>query len=237
VLPPTALADMVAGLYGAYATMIAPREVEAKGGTGQVIDLSLLEPMHSVVGADAAAFKAFGGIPRRQGSRSNITSPRNVFRTRDGRWICISGSMQSMAERLYAAVGVPDMTKDARFANNSARLANNVEAERPIGEFVARHDCAECLAVFEAAEVTAAPIYDIEQFVADPHVQERQIIVDVADDEIGSLTMHNVIPRLSATPGVLRRPAPKLGEHTAEILARVGIGDADLAELRCKRIV
>jgi len=237
VLPPTALADMVAGLYGAYATMIALREAETKGGTGQVIDLSLLEPMHSVVGADAAAFKAFGSIPRRQGSRSNITSPRNVYRTGDDRWISISGSMQSMAERLYAAVGVPDMTKDARFANNSARLANNAEAERPIREFIAGHSCAECLAIFEAADVTAAPIYDIGQFVADTHVQQRQIIVDVPDDEIGSVSMHNVIPRLSATPGALRRPAPKLGEHTAEILARVGIADADLAELRCERIV
>jgi crotonobetainyl-CoA:carnitine CoA-transferase CaiB-like acyl-CoA transferase len=110
-------------------------------------------------------------------------------------------------------------------------------AERPIREFIARHDCAECLAIFEAAEVTAAPIYDIEQFVADPHVQERQIIVDVPDDEIGSVTMHNVIPRLSATPGALRRPAPKLGEHTAEILVRVGIGDAEFAALRSERIV
>ena len=82
--------------------MIAPREVAAKGGTDQVIDLSLLEPMHSVVGADAAAFKAFGAIPRRQGSRSNITSPRNVYRTRDDRWISISGSMQSMADLLNA---------------------------------------------------------------------------------------------------------------------------------------
>jgi crotonobetainyl-CoA:carnitine CoA-transferase CaiB-like acyl-CoA transferase len=237
VLPPTALADMVAGLYGAYATMLALREVEVKGGKGQIIDLSLLEPIHSVVGADAAAYKAFGIVPSRQGSRSNITSPRNVYKTRDDKWICISGSMQSMAERLYAAVGVPDMTKDARFATNSARLANNEEAERPIREFIARHDCAECLAVFEAAEVTAAPIYGIGEFVADPHVQERQIIVDVPDEEIGSVTMHNVIPRLSATPGALRRPAPKLGEHTAEILARLGVGDAELAVLRCERVV
>jgi crotonobetainyl-CoA:carnitine CoA-transferase CaiB-like acyl-CoA transferase len=190
-----------------------------------------------VVGADAAMFKAAGIIPKRQGSRSNITSPRNVYRTRDDRWISISGSMQSMAERLYATVGVPDMTKDPRFATNSARLANNEEAERPIREFIARHDCAECLAIFEAAEVTAAPIYDIDQFVADPHVQERQIVVDVPDDEIGSVTVHNVIPRLSATPGALRRPAPKLGQHTAEILARIGIGGADLAQLESERIV
>ena len=137
VLPPTALADMIAGLYGAYATLIALREIESKGGKGQVIDLSLLEPMHSVVGSDAAAYMAFGTIPRRQGSRSNVTSPRNVYRTRDDRWLSISGSMQSMAERLYAAVGVPAMTQDARFATDSARLANNDEAERPIREFIA----------------------------------------------------------------------------------------------------
>lgn len=237
VLPPTALADMIAGLYGAYATMIALREIEAKGGKGQVIDLSLLEPMHSIVGSDSAAFKAFGRIPSRQGSRSNITSPRNVYRTRDDRWISISGSMQSMAERLYAAVGVPDMTKDPRFATNSARLANNEEAEWPIREFIAGRDLAECLSAFETAEVTAAPVYDIEQFVADPHVQKRQIVVDVPDEEIGSVTMHNVVPRLSATPGALRRPAPKLGEHTAEILARVGVNAADLVVLQSEGIV
>ena len=237
VLPPTALADMVAGLYGAYATMVALREIESKAGKGQVIDLSLLEPMHSVVGADAAAFKAFGKLPRRQGSRSNVTSPRNVYRTRDNRWLSISGSMQSMAERLYAAVGVPDMTKDPRFASNSARLANNDEAERPIREFIADRDLAACLAAFESAEVTAAPVYDIDQFVADRHVAERHILVEVPDEELGTLTMHNVVPRLSATPGALRRPAPKLGEHTSEILARIGIAAADLAQLRSEGIV
>jgi crotonobetainyl-CoA:carnitine CoA-transferase CaiB-like acyl-CoA transferase len=145
--------------------------------------------------------------------------------------------MQSMAERLYAAVGVPDMIKDPRFADNSARLAHADEAERPVAEFIAAHDCAECLAIFEKAEVTAAPIYDIDQFVEDPHVKERQIVVDVPDEELGSVTIHNVIPRLSATPGALRRPAPRLGEHTAEILSRLGVAPADLAALRSERIV
>jgi crotonobetainyl-CoA:carnitine CoA-transferase CaiB-like acyl-CoA transferase len=237
VLPPTALADMVAGLYGAYAVMVALREVERKGGKGQAIDLSLLEPIHSVIGADAAVYKAAGIVPKRQGSRSNVTSPRNVYPTRDGRWLSISASMQSMAERLYTAVGVPDMIKDARFATNSARLAHPDEAEQPVRDFIAARDLSDCLAAFEAAEVTAAPIYDIDQFVADPHVQARQIVVDVPDEEIGSVAVHNVIPRLSATPGALRRPAPRLGEHTAEVLSRIGVTGADLARLESEGVV
>ena len=237
VLPPTALADMIAGLYGMSATMIALREIETKGGTGQVIDLSLLEAMHSVVGADSGAFRATGFIPKRQGSRSNTASPRNVFQTRDGRWLSVSGSMQSMAERLYVMIGRADMNSDPRFATNSARLANNEEAERPLKDFIAARDFAECLAIFEAAEVTCAPVYDIVQFVSDAHVREREVVVEVPDDEVGQVTMHNIMPRMSATPGAMRSPAPKLGEHTAEILARIGIGDDDLAQLRSRRIV
>jgi crotonobetainyl-CoA:carnitine CoA-transferase CaiB-like acyl-CoA transferase len=237
VLPPTALADMLAGLYGMSATLTALREIETKGGNGQVIDLSLLEAMHSVVGADAGGYRATGYMPKRLGSRSNASSPRNVFKTRDGRWISVSGSMQSMAVRLYTMIGRADMIADPRFATNSARLANAEEAERPIREFIAGKDFAECLALFEAAEVTAAPVYDIDQFVDDPHVQERQVVVNVPDDEVGSVTIHNILPRLSSTPGVLRTPAPKLGQHTAEILGRVGVGAADLEKLRSEGIV
>jgi crotonobetainyl-CoA:carnitine CoA-transferase CaiB-like acyl-CoA transferase len=142
-----------------------------------------------------------------------------------------------MAARLYVAIGRGDMNADPRFATNSARLANNEEAERPIREFVAQKDFAECLAFFEKAEVTAAPVYDIDQFVDDPHVRERQVVVDVPDDEVGHVTIHNILPRLSATPGVLRTPAPKLGQHTAELLGRVGVSAADLENLRSQGIV
>lgn len=237
VLPPTALADMIAGLYGAFATTVALREIESKGGKGQVIDLSLLEPMHSVIGPDAAVFKAFGIVPRRHGSRSNISAPRNVYKTRDGRWISISGSMQSMAERIYTTVGKPEMNSDPRFATNSARLANADEADQPVREFIAVRDLDECLRIFEAAEVTAAPVYEIDQFVADRHVLEREVVVDLPDEELGSVTVHNVLPRLSGTPGGFRHPAPKLGEHTAEILARVGVSAGDLEKLRAEKVV
>jgi crotonobetainyl-CoA:carnitine CoA-transferase CaiB-like acyl-CoA transferase len=230
-LPPTALADMVAGLYGAMAVLVALREIEAKGGKGQVIDLPLLDPLFSFIATEAAIYRLTGAVRERTGSRSETTSPRNVFRTKDGRYIGISASIQAMAERLFGAVGRADMITDIRFRTNTDRVRNAAACEAPIAAFIAARTLAENMAIFERAEVTAAPVYDIDQFMADPHVIAREILVDLPDDAMGHLPMHNVIPRLSATPGRLRRPAPALGEHTAEILGTLGLDRAELAEL------
>jgi crotonobetainyl-CoA:carnitine CoA-transferase CaiB-like acyl-CoA transferase len=225
-LPPTALADMVAGLYGAMAVLVALREVEAKGGRGQVIDLPLLDPLFSFIATEAAIYRLTGEVRERTGSRSETTSPRNVFRTKDGRYIGISASIQAMAERLFRAIGHEDMLADPRFRTNTDRVRNAAACEAPIVEFIGARTLAENMDVFARAEVTAAPVYDIDQFMADPHVIAREILVDLPDTEMGQLPMHNVIPRLSATPGRLRRPAPGLGEHTAEILGALGLDHA-----------
>jgi crotonobetainyl-CoA:carnitine CoA-transferase CaiB-like acyl-CoA transferase len=222
-LPPTALADMVAGLYGAMAALVALREVETKGGNGQVIDLPLLDPLFSFIATEAASYRLTGLVRERTGSRSETTSPRNVFRTKDGRYIGISASIQAMAERLFRAIGRDDMITDPRFRTNSDRVANAAACEAPIAAFIAARSLAENMAAFEHAEVTAAPVYDIDQFIADPHVVAREIVVDLPDAEIGRMPMHNIIPRLTATPGRLRRPAPALGEHTAEVLGGLGL--------------
>src|SRR5437660_1757971 len=195
-LPPTALADMVAGLYGAFAVMVALREVEAKGGAGQVIDLPLLDPIFSFIATEAAIYRLTGTVRERTGSRSETTSPRNVFRTKDGRYIGISASIQAMAERLFRAIGREDVILDPRFRNNTDRVKNAAECEAPIIEFIAARTLEENMAAFAAAEVTAAPVYDIDQFLADPHVLAREIVVDMPDAETGHLTMHNIIPRL-----------------------------------------
>ena len=236
VLPPLALADMVAGLYGAYATMVALRVAE-RGGTGQVIDLPLLDPIVSILGPDAAANRLSGERPARTGSRSNITAPRNVWPTKDGRFVAISASMQAMTERLFRAVGRPDMIDDARFRTNADRLRNRDECEAPIAAFIAARTLDENLRALHAAEVTAGPVYEIDQFLDDPHVQARGVVVEVPDDEAGSMLMHSVVPRLSATPGRLRRPAPALGEHTREIMHMLGYDDARMAELRALGVI
>src|SRR6059058_1945343 len=203
-LPPTALADMVAGLYGAFAVMVALRQVEVEGGKGQVIDLPLLDPLFSFIATEAPIYRLTGEIRPRTGSRSETTSPRNVFRTKDGRYIGISASIQAMAERLFRAIGREDLLSDPRFRTNTDRVRHAEECEAPIVEFIAARTLEENMAVFAAAEVTAAPVYDIDQFLADPHVTEREIVVDLSDAEMGRLPVHNVIPRLSATPGRLR---------------------------------
>jgi crotonobetainyl-CoA:carnitine CoA-transferase CaiB-like acyl-CoA transferase len=237
VLPPTSLADMVAGLYGASAVLVALRHREVGGGKGQVLDLPLLDPLFSILGPDAAMFRLTGTLPARTGSRSNIAGPRNVFRTSDGHWIAISASMQTMVERLYRAVGRPDMIADPRFRTNADRVRNAEASEAPIAAFIAERTLEEGLAAFEGAEITAAPVYDVEQFMADPHVQAREIVVEVPDEELGSVPMHNVVGRLSDTPGRLRRPAPAIGEHTADILRELGCGPDEVESLTAAGVI
>jgi crotonobetainyl-CoA:carnitine CoA-transferase CaiB-like acyl-CoA transferase len=234
VLPPLALADMIAGLSGATAVLVALRDIEVNAGTGQVIDLPLLDPLFSILGPEAAVHRLTGTVPPRTGSRSATSCPRNVFETADGRWIAISASMQGMAERVFRAVGRPDMIDDPRFRNNSQRVRHAEACEAPIRDFIACRSLADNLEIFEQAEVTAAPVYDIDQFVADPHVRAREIVVELPDAEMGNIPMHTIVPRLSGTPGEFRRPAPQLGEHTGEILGSLGIGAAELAALRAR---
>src|SRR3954463_14302730 len=236
VLPPLALADMIAGLYGANAVLIALREVE-RGGKGQVIDLPLLDPIFSILGPEAALYKLTQKIEKRVGSLSNNTAPRNVYETKDGRFVSISASIQSMAERLFRTIGRADMIDDPRFRTNTDRVKNIAETDRPVAEFIQARTLTENLSIFEKAEVTAAPVYDIDQFIADPHVQARQIVTELPDDEMGSVPMHAVVPRLSGTPGEIRTPAPALGQHNDEILSGLGLSPVAIEALRKRKAI
>lgn len=211
-LPNLGLADMIAGLSGAFATLAAVREVEVNGGLGQIVDLSLLEPMIGVLGPDAAIFQHTGKLPRRLGNRAENAAPRNAYLCSDGHWLVMSGSTQRMAERVLAAIGRPDLVRDERYIDNAARIANVESLDEMIGSFIAQRTLDKNLAYFGTHEVTVGPMLNADELMLDPHVRERQVLVDVPDAELGSVMMHNVFPRLSRTPGTIRTPAPKVGQ-------------------------
>jgi crotonobetainyl-CoA:carnitine CoA-transferase CaiB-like acyl-CoA transferase len=223
VLPPLALADMIAGIYGASATMMALYARLAGTAGGQVIDLSLLEPMFSVLGPEAAIHAVTGKIKQRVGSASNTASPRNVYQCADGKYLALSGSTQAVAQRIFEVIGRSDMTADPRFATNSDRIRHRGLVDAAIGGWFATRSSAEALETMRAAGATVGPVYNIADAMADPHFAAREIIVEAEDEGLGSLPMHDIVPRLSATPGVWRRPAPALGQHNDEILREAGI--------------
>lgn len=237
VLPPLALADCVAGLQGAMATMVALREVEVKGGRGQIVDLALFDPIFSILGPQAAIYRLTGEVPARMGSATRMTAPRNVYATSDGGWVALSASMQSMAERLFRAIGQAELIEDPRFRTNSDRVRNREAVDAIVGGWIGSHTLAENLAVFEAAEVTVGPVADIGLLMDHPYIKDRALIVDIPDEEMGTVPMHAVTPRLSATPGAIRSAAPEIGEHTGEILERLGLDAEARAALAAAGVI
>lgn len=219
-LPPLAMADMIAGIYGAAGVLTALRTAE-KDGIGQVVDLSLFEPIFSLISSEAAKYMLTGEPTMRSGNQSSHTAPRNVYACKDDKHIALSGSMQSMAMRIFDTIGRPELKTDTRFHDNDARVQNKDALDAILQDFIGSKTQEENLNLFEQAGVTAGPVCSVADLIDHPFVVGREAIVNLEDAELGSVAMHNIIPRLSASPGGFARPAPQLGEHTADVLAEI----------------
>ena len=231
-LPNMPLADGTAGITGAFAVMVALYYRDARGGVGQAIDLSLCEPLLRLLEPTLLDYDQFGIARGRIGNRSDHVAPRNTYQCGDGRWISISASAQSIFERLMDTIGRPELREDPRFHVNSARVAHVDELDEIIGAWMRRHPRDEALALLEAGEVAAAPVYDVPDIFADPHFKARESFVTVHDPDLGDMRLVNVVPRLSETPGRVEKTGPALGQHNAEVYATLGISDEEMAALR-----
>ena len=234
-LPPFGLADSVAGLTAAAATVMALYHRDARGGSGQEIDLSILEPLVTALGPQPIVYDQLGEIQQRTGNRSVNNAPRNTYRTSDGKWVAVSTSANRIAERVLRLVGHPEVIDEPWFATGGGRAEHAELLDRLVSEWVAARTRHEVLEAFTEAGAAIAPVYDVADLLADPHVIARETFSTIDDEDLGPVRMQNVLFRMSATPGAIRFTGRRLGADTDEILGdELGL---DVGELRERGIV
>jgi crotonobetainyl-CoA:carnitine CoA-transferase CaiB-like acyl-CoA transferase len=230
-LPPFGLADGIAALATAYAVVAALRHRDATG-EGQVVDLAIIEPILMMLGAPLTAYDQLGYVQPRTGNRSVNNAPRNVYRTRDGEWVAVSTSSQSIAERVLRMVGRADLVDQPWFATGGQRAAHADELDAAVGGWIAERDRDEVIVAFEQAQAAVGPVYDVRGVLADPQYQARGTALTIEDDDLGPLVMQNVLFRMSATPGQVRWAGRAPGADTDEVLAELGLSAREIARLR-----
>jgi crotonobetainyl-CoA:carnitine CoA-transferase CaiB-like acyl-CoA transferase len=236
-LPAFGLADSICGVAAAAATLTALFHREAHGGSGQVVDISILEPILTAVGPAPTVFDQLGLVEQRHGNRSTNNAPRNTYRTRDGCWVAVSTSAQSVAERVLRLVGHGEVIDEPWFASGSERAQRADLLDGYVGDWIGARTRAEVLAAFEEVGAAIAPIYTAKDIVEDPHVRETEMLTRVDDPDLGSILMHNVMWRLSDTPGKVRFTGRGLGADTDSVLAELGFEPARLRDLRERNVI
>ena len=227
VLPPIPLADEIAGVFGAMAGMMAlyRREAaktssggEADGRTGQVIDLSLFEPLFRLCIPHIPMYDLLGIVRERVGNDFPDAAPRSLFRAGDRRWLGLSATSQGTWEALAHAMGLGELIADPRFENNAARLENKDALNEILQEWLGSRPADQVMEQLVPAGGVVGPVYDSAQIVNDPHYQDRQDVIEIEDGEIGATLMPGIVPKFSDTPGSVEHAGPRLGEHNGQVL-------------------
>jgi crotonobetainyl-CoA:carnitine CoA-transferase CaiB-like acyl-CoA transferase len=232
-LPPFMLADGVAGLAATYAVMMALYHRDQHGGQGQLVDVNLIEPLARLIESATLTYDQLGVIPTRKGNRLDASAPRNTYQTIDGKWMAISGASPNIAQRVFRAVERPDMAQNPDYVDPVMRQARAAEIDEVVAGWVARHTLEEAMAVFEEAEVAAAPVYDAAQLLADDHLRARGTFVSVDDPDLGPVTVQAPVVRMSATPGRIEHLGRPLGADNDAVFGDLlGVEPDRLAALR-----
>lgn len=236
-LPAFGLADSICGIAASSAALMALRHRD-RGNPGQVIDISLLEPIMTAVGPGPTVYDQLGLVEQRHGNRSTNNAPRNTYRTSDGHWVAVSASARTVAERVMTLVGAAELTTEPWFATGAGRAAHADLIDDRVASWIAARRRDEVIAAFAQVGGAVAPVNDARDLVEDPHIQETGMITTVDDPDLGPVRMHNVMWRMSQTPGRIRFTGRPLGADTTAVLVdELGIDPVKLADLRERRIV
>jgi crotonobetainyl-CoA:carnitine CoA-transferase CaiB-like acyl-CoA transferase len=232
-LPPFMLADGVASQAAVYAVMMALYHRDMHGATGQLIDINLIEPLARLIETSTLSFDQLGVVPGRVGNRLDASAPRNAYRTADDQWLAISGASPNIAKRIYRAIGRPELADNADYVDPVRRQERAREVDELVGQWVASRTLDEAMAVCEAEEVTAAPVYDAEQLLADEHLRARGTYLSVDDPDLGSMTVQAPVAQMSETPGRVEFLGRPLGADNDAVFGGLLGLDADrLDDLR-----
>ncbi len=234
--PNLSIGDTIASLHGAIGALLALHHVKS-GGPGQVIDVALYESIFNCMESLLPEYDAQGYVRERSGSALPGIAPSNIYRCGDGSYVLIAGNADSLYRRLMTAIERADLRDDPQLAKNDGRAAQMERIDRAIEGWTSQRTQTEVLEAMEKAEVPAGRIYSAADIAADPHYAARRMIERVTAGDGEPLRMPGVVPKLSATPGDIRTPAPRLGEHTEAALREIGYGAAEIEALRTQGVI
>lgn len=216
VLPPFAMADSVAGIYGAALALAVLHGQRGNASPSvQEVDLSLFEPLFSILGPQAAEFQLTGRPTPRSGSRSPTHAPRNVYKTSDGKWVALSAGMEGTLARLFEGIGYSEGLQDPRFSSHEARLKNIDALDALIQGHITKLTLAEALEFFAVRDITAGPVCDIADLLEHPYIAESKLLVDQVAPDGRTVSVHAAPYRINGERPAIRRSAPTLGQDNS----------------------
>ena len=238
-VPPIALADGIAGMAGMGVILTALYERDAQGsGKGQVIDITLYEPIMRLMEVQLMEYDVLNKLSQRMGSGIASAAPRNVYQTKEGKWIALSASNQPVVEKLFKAMGKEDLIDDPRFVDNACRIRNVDQLDEIVGGWIKQFEQDEVLQILGEAGAVAGPVYDIDQIYEDPHFNERASFVELDDQDFGTMRLPNVLAKLSRTPGKIRFTGRDKGQDNQKTYGELlGISEERLQELKEKGVI
>ena len=231
------LGDSLAAMYGVMGALMALHHRNVHNGKGQVVDVALYEAVFSMMESMLPEYGMTGFVRERTGASLPGIVPSNTYATGDGKYVVIGANGDSIFKRLMHAIGRADLANDPALANNAGRVPRTEELDNVIGHWTRSHDLEQVLAALDKAEVPSGKIYSIADIVADLHYQARGMIEQHPLSADETLLLPGIVPKLSATPGETKWIGPKLGQHTAEVLAGIGIDAKARAGLKARGVI
>ncbi len=231
------LGDSLASMHAVMGALMSLLRVKSGQGDGQVVDVSLAESVFNVMESLVPEYAMLGHVRERSGGALPGIAPSNTYPTADGGYVVIAGNSDPIFKRLMTAIGRPELAERAAFAHNDGRAQESDPLDQAISEWSAKRPVTQVLEALEQAQVPAGRIYSVADIVADPHYQARGMILDTELPGGAAVKMPGIVPKLSATPGVVNWQGPTLGQHTQAVLAELGLSDSAIQRLKDEGVV